>query len=309
MDNYLKKNILSTICYYDVMDYPLTVFEIWKHLLSAENTAVEERISLKDVIMELKDNNLGRFIESENGMYFLKGRNQLVNQRIARSKISALKIRRMKGAIYFLKMAPFVRMILVTGRLAMKNARPKSDWDVLVVLRENRIWIGRTCITVLAHILGKRRHHNKIRNRICFNYFITTNSLEIRNKDFYSASEYFFCFPLFDAKNYFQRFQIRNSWIRKYKPNYYLSLKKNLVSSADTKPTKFFRILLENLFDWDFLEKYLEKVEIEKIRKNPKTNNADSLIDVSKDALIFLPHPHGPVVFEKFKNKMTEFNI
>jgi len=309
MDNYLKKSILSTICYYDVMDYPLTVFEIWKHLLNAENAVAGEKISLKDVIIELKDNNLMRFIESENGMYFLKGRGHLVNQRIVRSKISALKLRRMKSAIYFLKMAPFVRMILVTGRLAMKNARPKSDWDVLVVLRENRIWIGRTCITILAHILGKRRHHNKIRNRICFNYFITTNSLEIRNKDLYSASEYFFCFPLFDAKNYFQRFQIRNSWIRKYKSNYYLSLKKNLASSADTKLTKFFRILLENLFDWDFLEKYLEKVEIKKIRKNPKTNNADSLIDVSKDALIFLPHPQGPVVFEKFKNKMTEFNI
>lgn len=307
----LKKNILNTICYYDVLNYPLTLFEIWKHLLSTSEISEGERIkfSLKNILLALKEGDLSRFIDSENGFYFLKGRNNLVKERVKRNKISVLKLKRMRKTIGFLRICPFVRMILVTGKLAMKNAHPKSDWDVLVVLREKRIWIGRTFITLFAHLLGKRRHHDKIRNRVCFNYFVATNALEIRNKDLYSASEYFFCFPLFDAKKYFKRFQLRNYWIRRYKPNYYLAERENFLLSGDTKITKFFRVLMENLFDYDFLERYLEKIETKKIKENPKTNNKDSLINVDGGALIFLPHPQGPKVFEKFKNKMQEFRF
>lgn len=311
MGDSLKRNILDTICYYDVLNYPLTLFEIWKHLLSSEdlNRTSKNKITLKNVLLSLTESDLKKFVESEDGFYFLKGRNRLVRERIKRSKLSILKIRKMKKIVNLLRISPFVRMILITGKLAMKNAHPKSDWDVLVVLRENRIWIGRTFITLLAHFFGKRRHHDKITNRVCFNYFIATNSLEIRNKDFYSANEYFFCFPLFDAKNYFKRFQLRNHWIKNYKPNYYLSSKENLHTSKDSRLTKFIRILLENLFDHDFLENYLEKIETEKIKKNPKTNNENSFIQVDKNALIFLPYPKGPEIFEKFKNKMQEFKF
>lgn len=311
MNDSLKRSILNTVCYYDVLNYPLTLFEIWKHLLATEDLGREGtlKITLKDIANNLEEKELTQFIDNENGMYFLKGRNALVRDRIKRSKISALKIKKMKSAVGWLKVSPFVRMVLVTGKLAMKNAHPKSDWDVLVVLRENRIWIGRTFVTLWAHFLGKRRHHDKIKNRICFNYFITTNSLEIRNKDLYSANEYFFCFPLYDGKNYFQRFQLKNHWIKNYKPNYYLSLAGNLFTAGDTKWSKFTRSLLENLVDYDFLEKYLEKIETKKIKENPKTKNTNSLIDTGREALIFLPHPHGPEIFEKFKNKVQEFKF
>jgi len=312
MHNNLEKNILNTVCYYDILNYPLTLFEIWKNLLATEREIGESEFSgctIGDVLRKLKENNLKRFIEEKNGFYFLRGRNFLVDQRIAKNKISVLKIKRMSRVVGFLRVAPFVRMILVTGRLAMKNARPQSDWDVLVVLKENRIWIGRTIITLLAHILGKRRYGAKIKDRVCFNYFITTDSLEIRNKDLFSANEYFFCFPLFETKNYFQKFQLRNIWIMKYKPNYYLSLSKNLFSIRDNELTRVMRIFFENLFDHDFLEKYLEKLEMQKIKNNPKTKNFEGLIDADNRALIFLPHPQGPKIFEKFKNKLNDFNF
>lgn len=312
MHNNLEKNILSTICYYDIMNYPLTVFEIWKHLLAVEDDRDRgffEKAKIADVLTKLKEDNLKKFIETKDGFYFLRGRHDLVQNRIRSNKISVSKIKKMRRVVRILRIAPFVRMILVTGRLAMKNAKPKSDWDVLVVLRENRIWLGRTCITLLAHILGKRRHHDKIKDRICFNYFITTNSLEIRNKDLFSANEYNFCFPLFEVKNYFNKFQLRNIWIRKHKPNFYLAESRNLFSLSDNKWTLFLRTFFENLLDHNFLESYLEKLELKKIKNNPKTSNVDGLIDTDKRALIFLPHPQGPRVFEKFKKRLGEFNF
>ena len=309
MQQNLEKNIFSTVCYYDTLNYPLTIFEIWKNLLNLgkEGESLETAgCRMSEVLKVLNGDGLKDFIESKNGFYFLKGREGLVGQRIARNKISVLKLKRMRRVVSFLRVAPFVRMILVTGRLAMKNARPHSDWDVLVVLKAGRIWIGRTAITFLTHILGKRRHHKKIKDRICLNYFITTDSLEIRNKDLFSANEYFFTFPLFETKNYFQKFRLRNLWIRKYKPNYYGSDQRHTLCLLDNGLTRWLRIVGENILDHDFLEKWLEKLELEKIKRNPKSAGATGLIEADRRALIFLPHPQGPKVFEKFKAKLDE---
>ncbi len=308
MSDNLDKNILSTICYYDALDYPMTLFEVWKYLTDIKNGDDDidgESIGLKDVFERLESDNLKRFIYRKKGMYFLKRRDELVDQRIARDKISVSKIKRSRRVVWILRFVPFVRMILVTGRLAMKNAEFSSDWDLLVVLEGRRIWIGRTLVTFLAHFIGKRRHRNKTKDRVCLNYFITTESLEIRNKDLFSANEYFFCIPVFDSKNYFEKFQLKNSWIKEYKPNYYLTALDNMKSVHETYFSKSLRKLGEKIFDWNILENYLRKIESKKIEKNPKTQKEDSLIFADDRALIFLPEPQGPRVFEDFKNRIN----
>lgn len=330
MSNNISKNILNTVCYYDALDYPLTLFEIWKYLTQTgsndnenenreiknknegeagvstnENNEGNLRYSLQNILKELKtNNNLNAFVKNKLGFYFLKGRENLVDERIKKDKLSVMKIKRLRRLVSSLRVVPFVRMVLITGRLAMKNAQPKSDWDVLVVLQSGRIWIGRTAITVMSHLLGKRRYNNKTRNRICLNYFITTNSLEIRNKDFFSANEYFFGIPIFDAENYFKKFQLKNSWIKKYKPNYYLIENKHRKAISDNYFTKTVRGILEKIIDFNWLEEYLKRIESEKIKRNPNTRKFGSLIEADDQALIFLPEPQGPKVFEKFKNNM-----
>jgi hypothetical protein len=187
----------------------------------------------------------------------------------------------------------------------MKNAKFDSDWDVLVVLKDGRIWTGRTLVTLFSHFLGKRRYRNKTKDRVCLNYFITTGSLEIRNKDLFSANEYFFCIPVFDSNKYFKKFQLKNSWIKEYKPNYYLTDVRNLKAVKETFFSGLVRGGLEKIFNWDSLEKYLRKIELKKIKNNPKTDQEDSLIVADDKALIFLPEPQGPKVFEQFKGRIN----
>ncbi len=331
MSNNISKNILNTVCYYDALDYPLTLFEIWKYLTQtgSDSNENEDRginkirrekdsgvdngdednsnYSLQNILKELKtNNNLNAFIKNKRGFYFLKGREGLVDERIKKDKWSVAKIKRLRRLVSLLRVVPFMRMVLVTGRLAMKNAQPKSDWDVLVVLQTGRIWIGRTVITAMSHLLGKRRYGNKTRNRICLNYFITTNSLEIRNKDLFSANEYLFGIPIFDAGDYFKKFQLKNSWIKRYKPNYYLTENKYRKAIGDNYFTKTIRGIFEKIIDFDWLEKYLKKIESEKIKNNPNTGKIGSLIEADDQALIFLPEPQGPKVFEKFKNNVDK---
>ncbi len=297
------KKIIKTIAYYDILGYPLTVFEIWKYLISEQG---QNKITLADIISELETEEIKKNIEEYRGYYFLRGRKNLVMQRIERNKISEGKYGIIKRAVWFLRFAPFVRMILVTGRLAMKNADKKSDLDILVCLESGRIFTGRSFVTLIAHLLGKRRYGNKITNRICLNYFITTGYLEIETQDLFASSEYSFAVPIFGFE-YFQKFQQANSWIKKYHENYTPEKTANLKLIKDSFFSRLIRqsgeFVLSAGWRINFLEQKLKSWQTKRIMNDPRTKKAGSLIIANDNSLVFLPDPQGPKVFEEFKEK------
>ena len=307
----LQKYILATVAYYDGFTYPLTAFELWKHLIRTDYAAGEDeplKISLAAILSALENDFLGQYLESAQGFYFLKGRSELIEARIKNQKISAGKLKRLTKVAHWLSFIPFVRMIGATGGLAMKNAHRKSDWDLLIVMKTGHIWTGRTLVTLLAHLAGKRRHGKKVIDRVCLNYFVTEDSLEVMTKDLFSASEYLFLIPLFSSQVY-RRFQIKNQWIRNLKPTYDLQEVAHLKMVVDNVYTKSIREVGEFLLRGAWLERALKKIKKKKIAKNPKTHQEGSLVYAEDDALVFLPVPHGPVIFEKFKAKIEELGI
>lgn len=310
MSDTLNKNILATIIYYDGLGYPLTAFEIWKHMVRTDYYDPKNQdanFSLADVAKHLAENKLAQFLENQNGFYFLKGQKHLVEKRIANGKISTGKIKKIIFIAKIIRFIPFVRMIGVTGAVAMKNARAKSDLDLLIVLRHGKIWTGRTLVTLVLHLLGARRHGQKISNRACLNFFVTDESLEVITKDLFSANEYMFIFPLF-GWDVFGRFQIRNQWMKTMKPTYALSEISPLKIIPDSQFSKAIRTFGEIVFSFDWIEKSLKKVEKKKIMRNPKTSQEGSLVYANDDALVFLPNPRGPLVFERFKEKVEQIS-
>lgn len=189
----LSKNILQTIIYYDIFNFPLTSFEIWKYLIA------EKSFALGEVVEKLDSEELKGKIEGYRGFYFLAGRKELVGRRIQNDKNSVAKFKIAEKATKWLRFVPFVRMIAVTGTLAMKNCEKDSDIDLFVVLEKGRIFTGRLLVTGLVHLLRKRRYGKKIKNRICLNYFVATDRLEIQRKDLFAANEYSFIYPIFDS--------------------------------------------------------------------------------------------------------------
>lgn len=306
MSDSLAKKIIATIAYYDVLNYPLTVFELWKYLIENTEVAIDDQgkkaVMLIDIINALEDAELKKRIETYNGYYFFHGRKDLVSQRIERNKISEEKYKIIQRVVCYLRFVPFVRMILVTGRMAMKNADKKSDLDILVCLKGGRIFTGRTLITLATHILGKRRYKKKITNRICLNYFITIDSMEIEMQDLFASSEYFFAVPLFGF-DFFQEFQKKNSWISKYHENYLPTKIANLKVVTDNYFSKIFRTIGEKIVDFDFLEQQLKTWQIKRINLDPRTKKVGSLIVANDTSLVFLPEPQGPLVFEEFKKR------
>lgn len=312
MDANLSKYILATVAYYDGLDYPLTSFEIWKYLLkvsnSSQQTETNERdFSMFDVIRELDGGGVKKYIEESKGFYFLRGRTDLAEKRINNNKISVRKIKRLRRIVWLLRFVPYVRMVGVTGRLAMKNASAGSDWDLLVVLKAGKIWTGRTLVTLLTQLIGKRRYGRKIKDKVCLNYFITEESLEIATKEMFSSHEYFFMFPLFGKATH-ERFQLKNKWIKKFRPNYSLAEIDNLKLMGSTRLSDTLRQAGELVLSSRALEDWLGRWQRAKIMKNPKTKKAGSLIQASRDSLVFLPEPQGPKVFEKFRKKIESLS-
>ena len=307
--NSLSKKILSTVIYYDILDYPLTAFEVWKYLSAdGENENQTELITLGQVTRELDGKELKEKIESLHGFYFLRGKGELVITRLEKNKISEQKFKIIKRVVFWLRFVPYIRLIAVTGTVAMKNGGKKSDLDLLIVLKHGRIFLGRTLVTGLVHLMGKRRYGKKIANRICLNCFLTERSLVSRLQDVFSASEYFFAVPIFGQK-YFTEFQKENDWITKFKTNFSVDDTANLKIFPESGWAISVRSWLEKIFDlsvFNLLEKKLATWQLGRIARDPRTKEPGSIIMADAEALIFFHHAHSLIMDRSLQKKLND---
>src|SRR3989339_1162296 len=310
----LSKNILLTIIYYDIFNYPLTSFETWEYLLSTNNdqgSVINKKVessTLEEIIEALESKEIKKYVEEFQGFYFFKGRKNLVERRIQNDKNSIAKYKIAGRVTGWLRFLPFVRMVAVTGTLAMKNSEKNSDIDFFVVLETGRIFTGRLLVTLLVHILGKRRYRKKIKNRVCLNYFITNGSLEIKRQDLFAANEYSFIYPLFGFKIYEKFGEANINWIKRHKPNFEFSKLKPAKYFVEVKPLQkkiqaIFEALI-NLLWGDRIELWLKRKQIEKIKRNPLTYKKGGYVEYTDENLVFLPEPQGGKIFQKFQEKL-----
>ncbi|MFZ5982438.1 MAG: hypothetical protein ACOYS2_02630 [Patescibacteria group bacterium] len=304
----LAKHILNTIVYYDVMNYPLTIFEIWKHLITLEKDDFQKgQVSLGEVLECLeKDTWLRGKVGGLKGFFFLRGREDLIEERLIREKISFQKIKKTAQAVSWMRFLPFLRQVFVAGRVAMKNAKSESDLDVIIIAKSGRIFLARLLAVLGTHLLGKRRHGSKVSDRICLNHFWSENGSP-ETQDLFSCHEYSFILPIWRARN--SRFNLRdkNRWMLEYKPNYFFE-EEYLTRLEDTRLVSFFRTFGEKFLDWEFLEEMVKKIQIKKIRHNPKSGFSGGRIIYSDEELAFWPEfeSQGPKVWENFSRKLEK---
>jgi len=308
----IAKTIIFTVAYFDILKYPLTVFEIWKYALCEPYCPVSGKsirkvplfrfITEADLLVEK------HILEKCDGRYVLFGNSAIISKHSEKIKLSMLKLKRIRRIVYWLRMLPFIRMIAITGRLALKNIGKTSDWDVLVILEKKHIWIGRTFLTVFLHIIRKRRWGKRAKDRFCLNYFITNELLEISVHDLFAAKEYAFTIPLCGEKT-FVLFEKKNTWIRNFFPRWNISLERTQLLIQENKGISLIQKIIEVIFDSRWLEETLGKLQKEKIQRNPKTYRPESYIVADDTSLIFLPDPHGPKVFEAFYEKLQELRV
>jgi predicted nucleotidyltransferase len=345
----LERQILATIAYYDILNYPLTSFEVFLYLINDEKKLETGNWKLDNddincqllfSICDLLDSSeyLEKHIGQKLGFYYLKDYREdanrlhspegtmdpadkpvnnldIVQRRLDGRKMTDEKWKKAKKIYKIMQAVPFLRGILISGSLALGSVKKSSDIDIMVIAKNGRIWTVRVFLTVLIFLLGVRRNEKDTKDKICLNHYITDKSLRIPFFSLYDAHLYSHLINVYDDKDSiktFQDFQKNNSWIKNYVQNYNLSELK--FSTSVKKNTAL--SLIAKFFECilfgkigDYFEKTLSKIQIAKIKKNPSFNNKDGRITISDDQLEFHPQLHEKFVIPEFNKRMKELGL
>jgi hypothetical protein len=240
----LSRAVLQTVAYSDIFDYPLTAHEIHRYLIGVE-------ASLEEVARTIEDEE----IFTRTGDYFtLPGREEIVNirmQRGARSRellSQAMKYGRMLGAL------PYIRMVALTGSLAVMNVSGNQDFDYMLVTAPGRVWTARAFALAINRLARVRGH------TLCPNLIISETALEWSVHDLYSARE--LCqMKLIKGKDVYVRLMKVNGWIRDFLPNAFNANSMNATNKARNSLVRGIRVekfqhLLESLLPGNLGERF-----------------------------------------------------
>ncbi len=308
----LEKSILSTLVYYDVLDRPLTGWEVFKYLIKGKSNIKE--IKLNNVLEALENNQeLAKFINQKNGLYFLKNRGSITKKRIERQKISDQKRKKVKQIVKFIQVIPFVRSIMVSGSLAMNNTKEESDIDLLIVAKAGRIWTCRGLITLFIHLIGQRRHSNLTKDRFCLNHYIADKSLKIPFQSLYNAQTYVHLIPFWQAESGLDnKFQKSNQWIKDYLFFYSDNKGGYLKTVKDNQFFNSVRKFKESILDrriGNIIEFLFKRFQEKRIKKDPLTYQAGGRVIFNDQQLEFHPDSPEKWILEKYNDKMKKLGF
>lgn len=315
MIDQLEKSIISTIVYYDVLNYPLTNFEIFKYLIKSNRQLTETpEIKFSDIEKALKESPLLKdLLAKANGFYFLKGRREIVKERINRHKIADKKWKKTRRIVKLLQAVPYLKMVAGSGSLALNNTRKESDLDLLIVTKNGRIWTTRALVTFLVSLIGQRRHGQITADKICLNHYITDQSLTIKFASLYNAQTYAHLVPLISSGEInLSGFYQANPWIK----DYLFSLSPAKVDSLKAvKPSRSLKalaktgefILNNKLGDW--LEIKLANYQKKHINKDPLRYGEGGRVITEDSQLEFHPNSPEKNIVDKYNRKMTELGV
>ncbi len=213
----MEKAILKTLIYADIFDYPLKMNDIHKWLIG-------RKANLRQV-----ESAIGRLVENsklkiQGGYYFLPGKNGLIIKRKRREGQSAKYFRKAKILCQILKIIPWIKLVGISGGLALCNASKKDDIDLFIITAKNRLWISRLLALVLLSLIGQRRKvgekGKKIAGKLCLNILLEEDRLEQQNKDIFVAHEVLQMKVLWQRDGIYAKYLERNSWAFKFLPNW-----------------------------------------------------------------------------------------
>jgi hypothetical protein len=268
----IKKDILSTLAYFDMFEYPLKKRELFIFLQHfADNNEFENTLDF--LISESIVFKLGDF-------YSLTNNYLLIERRLkGNARAEALLIKATAGA-RLISRFPYVRGVAISGSLSKNFADESADIDFFIITEKNRMWIARSFLHMFKKItfLFNKQHF------YCMNYFIDELQPEIIEKNIFTATEVATLLPLYGVDT-FEKFYAANTWMKKFLPNHFMrvssarSIKPHWISFLTEKVCNNF---LGNQLD-DFLMKLTARSWERKAKKEKRNRRGIVMaLDTSK---------------------------
>ena len=168
--------------------------------------------------------------------------------------------------IKYIKFIPWIQMVGVWNSLSMNSWNKNSDIDLLIVTKQNYLWIVRIITTTIFQILWVRKTSKKHAWRFCLSFFCTDKWMNFW--DFAIKDDIYLYFwivyfkPILDYDNTYKKFIKNNENWADF--NEYKSIIKNnkkyiqYTKTTNKKNNKFYLLL----------EKFLKNIFIKKTLKN-----------------------------------------
>ncbi len=198
----MNQAILEALAYSDIFDYPLRLDELHRYLPAPASLEELSRA------LSTPDRRMG----SRADYYFLAGREKLVGLRLEREAASRPAYRRAIRYGRLLGSLPFIRMVGLTGSLAVRNCDDRADLDYMLVAGHGRVWLARALAVLLGRMIAPSG------DTLCPNLIISEEALEWPQPDLYSARE--LCqMVLVSGPEVYLRLRQVNIWTLAFLPN------------------------------------------------------------------------------------------
>ncbi|MFH1233493.1 MAG: hypothetical protein V1649_02465 [Patescibacteria group bacterium] len=324
----LKKAIIKVIVFFDMFDYPLTVLEIWQNL--------EVKCELLEVMMALENemqplyppcqggsSNLWGKIKSENGFYFLSGREKNIIERMDNYNFADRKFKRARFVAKIFKFIPWIKMIGVNS-FGSRNLRDNGDIDLFIITDDKRIWLTRFFCVGIIKLLGLRPQLNNnldksgsCRDKICLSFYVSLSALNLEKlrlgQDDLGFTYWLAGLTLiYNINNAHQKLVNANQWLVDILPNWFVvTLRQNQMArdSGGVKINKPFytKYKIQNTkYNLDGLESRFKFLQLKILPQKLKSMmNRDSRV-VINDQIIKL---HSNDRRDEYIKKMTNYEI
>lgn len=203
-----ERSILLTVLYADLFDFALTHEELHQRLVLRRSDPASIRQRVESLV--------GPYLAESGDYVTWKGREYLADVRRRRRVASRDLWDAAERYAGWLSCIPFVRMVAVSGSLAVDNAEKRSDIDLFCITESNRLWTARLFIVPLSKMT--RFLKRVFPCYLCPNYLLTLDTLEIQDRSLFTAHEVVQAAPLWGSDVH-RRFLQANAWVEAFLPH------------------------------------------------------------------------------------------
>ncbi len=290
------QSIISVIKYFAFFDYAPSFEEIYR-FLPEKTTKKELKQELRYLVRKKLIKNLKLKIENFDrytlGEYSIKSQksptdsdgkiqnSKSLNQKL-RLQMSYKKLKNLRFQLYIklLSLFPQIKLVGLSGSVAMMSAKEEDDIDLFIITAKNRLFTGRLIALFLAETLGIRRkftdkssksHVSRFNNKVCLNLFFDERDLAVPHfkRNLYVAHEVLQMKPIVNKDYTYKKFLEANQWVNDFFPNALLSNSKFKIQNLKVKLKGQKFIFFDKFFN--FIEYFLKKIQLFFINRHRTT--------------------------------------
>lgn len=214
-------DLLDALIYGDIFDCAVTLDELCQYSRTPIDNAQLNRRLRDDAV-------IGDIVAERDGLYCLRHRTALIDQRPGRIARARRLQRRALSVARVLRHFPFVRGLVLTGSVSADDATETADIDLLVIVAAGRIGTVFLLLGSLSRLVGG--------SVFCPNWYMSEDRLNMAPQSLYITREFAQARSLVGCAD---ALRASNGWINTAFPNWFVSAEVDPSLRARTRFQRF----------------------------------------------------------------------